>query len=341
MNPPVSTSLPDAFLLPSVFRAFRHRNYRLFSAGQFASLCGTWMHFLAQSWLVYRLTGSTVWLGIASFSANIPVLFFSPLGGLLADRLPRRRILLATQFLTMLLTLVLAALTLAGAVQVWHVLAIAVLLGCVAAFDIPARQALTADLVGKEDLLNAIALNSSMFNAARIIGPALAGLVVSLAGEGWCFLITGALVLAARSGVRGLERWIALSGVIFGVCLILFSVSRHFWLSCALLVPIGFATIGQLASLNTLVQIRAPDPLRGRLMSLYSMLLIGMAPFGSLLAGTLAHHIGAPKTVALSGVCCLAGATIFGFRNRLPWLGRDATGRVCSGQPKLSLVAPD
>ena len=398
--------------LPSVFRALQHRNYQLFFAGQLTSLTGTWMQSVAQSWLVYRLTGSAVLLGVVGFSSQIPVLLLAPVGGSIADHHNRRRMLIATQTASMLLAFILAALTLAERVQVWHVVVLAAMLGVVNAFDIPGRQAFVVDMVGKEDLLNAIALNSSMVNGARIVGPALAGLLVSFIGEGWCFFVNGlsyvaviiglawmrprpqtrgshqnsalssiaegfrfvwsatpiralllllglvslmgmpysvlmpifadqilhggpwglgllmgasglgalvgALSLAARSGVFGLGRWVAFSSAGFGASLILFSMSRHFWLSVALLIPVGFSVMVQMASSNTLIQAMSPDHLRGRVMAVYSMMFMGMAPFGALFAGVLGEHAGAPVTVAIGGVVCIGGAIV--FASRLPAL---------------------
>ena len=392
---------------PAALRALRHRNYRLFYAGQFVSLSGSWMQSVAQAWLVYRLTGSPVLLGTVNFAGQIPVFLLAPLGGAAADRYPRRRILLATQAASMLLALTLAGLALAGAVEVWHVFVMAAFLGVVNSFDIPARQSFVVDMVGKEDLINAIALNSSMFNGARIVGPAIAGVVVAAVGEGWCFFangvsyvavlasllmmrvahaerprsgsaferiregfrfvartgpvralllllglvsltgmpyavlmpifadrilgggagglgllmgasglgaLTGALALAARKSLRGLGRWIALASASFGASIILFSLSRSFWLSAALLVPAGFSMMVQMASSNTLIQSMVPDELRGRVMAFYSMMFMGMAPVGALLAGALAGRLGAPLTVALGGGVCVAGAALFWTR---------------------------
>lgn len=399
-----------------VVRALRHRNFQLFFGGQLISLIGTWMQSVAQAWLVYRLTGSTVALGMVGFSGQIPVFLLAPIGGAVADRYGRRRILVGTQSAAMLLALVLAALTLMDAVRVWHIFVLAALLGLVNAFDIPTRQAFVVDMVGKEDLMNAIALNSSMFNGARIVGPAVAGVLVASIGEGWCFFangvsyiavivglllmditwhrrvplagsaraeigegfrfvrrtspvralllllgvvslmgmpyavlmpifadrilhggarglgllmgasgvgaLAGALTLAVRQGVRGLGRWVALSCAGFGASLALFSLSRSFWLSAALLVPTGFSMMVQMAASNTLVQTMVPDALRGRVMAVYSMMFMGMAPFGALLAGMLAGHIGAPNTVALGGAVCIIGAIVFGLR--LPALRHEA-----------------
>jgi MFS family permease len=182
-------------------RAFRHRNYQLFFSGQLVSLTGTWMQSVAESWLVFRLTGSAALLGVTSFATLAPVFLFATLGGILADRLDRRRILIATQSISMVLPLTLAALTLSGHVRVWHVFVLATCLGIVNAFDIPARQSFVVEMVGREDLTNAIALNSSMVNGARVVGPAAAGLLVAAVGEGWCFLINGISYLAVIAGL--------------------------------------------------------------------------------------------------------------------------------------------
>jgi MFS family permease len=182
--------------LKTSLRALRSRNYRLFVAGQLTSLVGTWMQTVAQSWLVYRLTGSATLLGIVGFAAQFPVLILAPIGGAVADTYPRRRLMLAIQTSAMFLAFPLAALTLLNRIQVWHIVVLAVLLGFVNAFDIPVRQSFIAEMVEREDLINAIALNSSMTNGARVIGPAIAGILVSVMGEGWCFLINGLSYLA-------------------------------------------------------------------------------------------------------------------------------------------------
>jgi MFS family permease len=417
--------MPAATSSSSVFRAFQHRNYRIFFAGQLVSLIGTWMQSVAQMWLVYRLTGSAVLLGTVGFASQIPVFLLSPLGGVLADRRERRRILLATQTASMLLALALAVLTLSGRIQVWQVLGLAALLGVANGFDIPTRQAFVVELVGRRDLINAIALNSSMFNGARIVGPAVAGVVVAAVGEGWCFLgnavsyiavimgllvlrlplrpetsrsvaspvaqilegwrfvartapiralllliglvsltgmpyavlmpvvaedvlhagarglgllmgasgtgaLLGALVLARRTSLRGLETWVAFAALGFGVALIAFSFSREFWLSVALLVPVGFAMLLQMSSSNTLIQSMVPDELRGRVMSVYSMMFMGMAPVGSLFAGTVAEELGAPATVAIGGLVCIAGALT--FRVHLPQFRSEARRLILAQQ---------
>jgi len=400
----------------STFRALKHRNFRLFFFGQFISLIGTWMQSVALAWLVYRLTGSSALLGVTAFCGQIPVFLLALVGGHWADRHSRHRTVLATQTLAMLLALTLAALTLLGLVQVWEVVLLAVLLGTVNAFDIPARQSFFAEMVAKEDLINAIALNSSIFNGARVVGPALAGVLVALVGEGWCFFangasylaviaglllmrippvsrptstdsalghiaeglrfvyghrpirdlllliglislaalpysmlmpifadrilhtgarglgalmaaagtgaLLGALTLAARKHVRGLGRWVAFGAGTLGVGLIAFSLSRTFWLSLLFLIQVGFATMLQMGSSNTLVQSMTPDHLRGRVMSCYTMMFMGMAPLGALLAGVLAKYLGAPSTVALGGALALLGALVFGIR--LPLLRAEA-----------------
>ena len=381
------------------------------------------MQTVAESWLVYRLTGSAALLGVTAFCSQIAVFLLAPIGGIVADRYSKRRVLVATQSTSMVLALILAALTFSGRIQVWQVFLLASGLGAVNAFDMPARQSFVVEMVGREDLLNGIALNSSMFNGARAVGPAIAGLVVAAVGEAWCFLINGvsylaviggllmmrvdeqvyreherspfrsvlngwgfvartapiralllqvgvlsvagmpyavlmpvfaeeilhggarelgllmsasglgalggALTLAGRRGVGGLGRWIARAAAAFGVTLALFSLSRHFWLSVGLLVPVGYSMMVTLASSNTLIQTMVPNALRGRVMSVYSMMLLGMAPFGGLLAGYAAEHIGAPITVAIGGTICLITATV--FRLQLPKL-RSETRELIDAQ---------
>lgn len=396
--------------LPLMFRALRHRNYRLFFSGQIVSLVGTWMQSVAQSWLVYRLTGSSLLLGMVGFAGQIPVFLLAPLGGVVADRYSRHRIVIATQTFSMLLAFILSALTLVGHIRVWEIMVLASLLGVVNSFDIPARQAFIVDMVDSSDLINAIALNSSMVNGARVLGPAIAGITVAAVGEGWCFFgnavsyiaviaglllmivprrdgrrdsasgleriaegfrwvartapiralllllglvsvtgmpyavlmpifadkilhggarglgilmgasgvgaLAGTLMLAAKRGVHGLGRWITFATFGFGASMILFASSRSYPLSVALLVPVGFSMMLQMSSSNTLIQTMVPDELRGRVMAVYSMMFMGMAPFGALTAGAIANRIGAPITVALGGLTCLTGSLVFGSRWR-------------------------
>src|SRR5258706_14276036 len=192
-------------------RALRHRNFQLFFSGQLISLVGTWMQSVAQSWLVYRLTGSALLLGTVGFASQIPVFLFAPLGGITADRVNRQRLVIATQTTSMILAGLLAWLTLSGHIHVWHIFVLADLLGAVNGCDIPGPQSFLIDMVGKQDLINAIALNSSMFNGARVLGPAVAGILVSKIGEGWCFaanaisyvaVITGLLLMNVHSAPR-------------------------------------------------------------------------------------------------------------------------------------------
>jgi MFS family permease len=384
------------------FRALRHRNFQLFFSGQIISLVGTWMQTVAQSWLVYRLTGSSVLLGLLGFVGQIPILLLSPPAGLVADRWKRRSVVIATQTASMLLAFILAALTMTHRIKVWEIIVLATLLGVVNAFDVPARQSFLIEMVGREDLLNAIALNSSMFNGARVAGPAIAGVLVALIGEGWCFLLNGisyfaviaglflmridnlrpvhdggapleklregfrfarhtrpirallvlvamvsllalpfsvlmpifavqilhggasaygtlmgavgigamfgALALAMRQQLRGLGNVVAYAATGLGISLVLFSFSHWYWVSFVILVATGFTMMMQFTATNTLIQAMVPDQLRGRVMSLYSMMFLGMTPIGSLLDGYVANYIGAPVTVAIGGlVSCLGG----------------------------------
>ena len=402
--------------LAVTLRALRHRNFQLFFTGQLISLIGTWMQTVAQSWLVYRMTGSSLLLGTVAFASQIPIFLLAPLGGTVVDRVNRHRVVISTQVSAMILAFILAALTLTHRITVWEIVVLASLLGVVNAFDIPGRQAFLVEMVGKEDLMNAIALNSSMFNGARVIGPAVAGVLVATIGEGWCFFanavsyiaviiglllmtierplrfeysgsplehvlegfrfarntapirtlliligmislsampytvlmpifadkilhggarglgllmgatgvgaLCGAIALAMRTEIRGLSRWISSAAAGFGASLILFAFSRVFWLSFLLLIPAGFSMMLQMSASNTLIQAMVPDRLRGRVMALYSMMFMGMAPIGSLLAGILAQKLGSPLTVMIGGLICLIGAAY--FARRMPALRGEA-----------------
>jgi MFS family permease len=195
-EPPAETELERPSAALALLSAFRHRNYRLFFAGQLVSLMGTWMQTVAQAWLVYSLTHSPFLLGLTSFCAQVTVFFIAPFGGMVADRVDRRRMLLLTQSAAMLQATLLAGLTLAGVVQVWEIILLAFGLGFINAFDVPTRQAMTFDMVGGEDLRHAISLNSMMFNLARVVGPSVAGVLIAVAGEGVCFALN-ALSFAA------------------------------------------------------------------------------------------------------------------------------------------------
>ena len=415
------------------FRALRHRNFRLFFIGQLISLIGTWMQTVAQAWLVYRLTGSPVLLGTVAFVTQLPVFFLATVGGIVADRYAKRRIVVACQVASMLLAFLLAGLTLGGIVRVWEIIVLAAFLGVVNAFDIPARQAFFVEIVGKEDLQSAIGLNSSIFNGARIIGPTIAGILVATIHEGWCFFINGlsfiavivalemmrveerraagtgrkalqealegfryalgspaissllllvglvsvvgipytvlmpifadrilhggaqalgllmgatgvgavmgALTLATRRGTSGLGRLAAMSACGFGVSLVLFSQSRWLIVSMVLLMPVGYFVMLQMAATNTLLQTMAPDHLRGRIVALYSMMFMGMSPVGALGAGFTADHIGAPLTLTLGGVACVAGA--LAFSRRIPQIRSEALEKIrASMTPETPESAP-
>jgi MFS family permease len=411
------------------WRALRHRNFRLFFGGQTISLIGTWMTRIATSWLVYRLTGSALLLGTVSFAGQIPTFLVAPFAGVWVDRLDRRQVLVWTQTLAMIQSFLLAALTLSGHITVSLILILSVMQGIVNAFDMPGRQAFMVEMVGdRADLGNAIAINSSMVNVARLIGPSLAGMLIAATSEGWCFLIDGisyiaviasllmmrleaaavrraatsmltelkegwsyvagflpirtilalfavvslmgmpfvvlmpifaakvlnggphtlgflmgamgvgalisALSLAARRNVRGLIRMIPIAAAVFGLGLIGFGLSHVFWLSMLTVLIAGMGMMQGMAASNTIIQTLVDEDKRGRVMSYYTMAFMGMATFGSLLAGTMAHAIpampmgfvggtplaGAQWTVILNGVVVVLGAAW--FVTRLPALRR-------------------
>jgi MFS family permease len=393
------------------WRALRHRNFRLFFGGQSISLIGTWMTRIATAWLVYRLTKSSLLLGTVSFVGQIPTFLLAPFAGVWVDRLNRRQVLIWTQTLAMVQSLVLAFLTLSHRITIPDVLALSAFQGVINAFDMPGRQAFMVQMVeDRADLSNAIAINSSMVNLARLLGPSLAGIVIAATSEGWCFLIDGvsyiaviislllmrvhvaqarsaaasmlaqmregwnyvstfipvrsilslfalvslmgmpyvvlmpvfaaqvlhggphtlgflmgaagvgalisALSLVLRKTVRGLLKMIPIAAAMFGAGLICFGLSRHVWLSMLLMVTVGFGMMQGMTASNTIIQTLVPEDKRGRVMSYYTAAFVGMAPFGSLLAGSLAHWIGAPHTVILTGTCCILGAAWFWSRRR-------------------------
>lgn len=187
--------------LPRAFSSFRHRNFRLWFFGQLISLVGSWMQIIAQGWLVYQLSRSELILGLYGFTTAVPSLLISPWAGVFADRVPRRTMLLFTQAAFMLSAFLLAGLTLAGRVQVWHIILLGVLQGMINAVETPARLAFGLDLVGREDLTNSIALNATMFNGARVIGPAIGGMLLAAVGAGWCFMINAVSFLAVIAGL--------------------------------------------------------------------------------------------------------------------------------------------
>lgn len=392
----------------TTFRSLGYRDFRLYFLGQVVSLNGNWMQNVAQAWLVYRLTGSSVMLGLLAFCRLIPVLVFSLYGGVLADQVNRWRLLFAAHMLGLAQAVALGLLTLLGVVATWHVLVLALIYGIIHALEMPTRHSFIAQLVPREELSNAIALNSSAFNVARFMGPTLAGLLVAWAGEGLVFLVNaasfggilvalsgmgaairgrqpasgrgraaireglrfawrqahvravlalvammsmvaatttvlmpviakevfaggseemglllgamgvgallGALHLAQRTSGDGLDRLIGLAGVAAGLALFAFSMSDQLWVALALLVVVGFCQTTLVASSTTLIQLLVPDMLRGRIMSVFSMVFVGLMPFGSLVAGTVAHFSGVPVTVAAFGAVCLLGSAVFLIR---------------------------
>jgi MFS family permease len=389
--------------------ALKHRNFRLFFFGQSISLIGTWMQQVAMIWLAYRLSNSALLLGAVGFCSQIPSFFLAPVAGVFTDRWSLHRTILVTQSLAMCQAVVLAVLTLTGTVAVWHVLALSVCLGIITAFDVPARQSFLIQMVeGREALGNAIGLNSSMFNGARLVGPAIAGFLIAVVGEGVCFslnalsylavlaallamrlpprapakpaqhpieelragfryafgfapireilmilavinmaampltvllpifatvvlhggpdtlgLLTasmglgaliGAMHVAARKSVLGLGRQIAWASAVFGLSLIAFSFSHVLWLSMLLLVGTGFAVMMETAASNTILQTIVDDDKRGRVMSFYAMAFFGVAPVGSLLAGSIASRFGAAHVVQCAGAMCIVGSSVFAWR---------------------------
>jgi MFS family permease len=411
-NPAIRSNAREASTPASsiahAWRALRHRNFKLFFAGQTISVIGTWMTKLATSWLVYRMTRSALLLGVVSFSGQIVAFLLGPFAGVWVERLNRRKLLVWTQALAAVQSLALAALTLAHVINLWEIIALTALQGLINAFDMPGRQSFLVQMVeDRSDLSNAIAINSSMANGARLIGPAFAGLVIAAFGEGWCFLIDGvsyfaviasllmmrikpwnirrtassmleqlregwdyvrtfapirtilllfalmslmgysysvllplfaeqvvhggaatlgwltgasgigafvsALSLAIRKSVVGLTGMLQIATAMLGAALILFGLSHTLWLSLVLMVFVGFGLIQTASVSNTIIQSLVPEDKRARVMSYYMMAFFGASPFGSLLAGVLAHRIGAPHTVMLTGASCLAGSLWFAF----------------------------
>jgi len=373
---------------------------------------GTWMTRIATAWLVYRLTDSAFLLGVVGFAGQIPAFFFAPIAGVWIDRWDRHRTLVVTQILSMIQSFALAALALTGTIRIWSLIVLVFAQGLINAFDMPARQSFVIEMVVDRGLLgNAIALNSSMVNGARLFGPAIGGLVIAAVGEGYCFLIDGisyiaviisllmmhldrraarghakhvlhelregwnyilssdairsilfflalisligpytvlmpivagsilhgnahtlgflmaasgvgalasAITLALRRTILGLGRMIAISAAIFGAGLVGLGISRNFWLSMLLMLITGFGLMQQMAASNTILQTIVDDEMRGRVMSFYTVAVLGITPIGSLLSGAFASRFGAPVTLMTGGACCLAGAAW--FARKLPEL---------------------
>ena len=396
-----------------IFRSLHYRNYRLFFSGQSVSLIGTWMQRIALPWIVYHMTGSEFLLGLVGFTSQLPSFLLAPFAGVLTDRWSRYRVLMVTQIISMLQATVLAWLSLSGSLEIWHIVLLSTILGCINAFDMPARHSFVIDMVeDKEDLGNAIALNSMMFNGARLIGPSIAGIVLASTGEGICFLLNaisylfvitslllmhvpqremkkketkifselkeglnytfgfppikhiilllgivslmgasyqvlmpvfakqvlngdshtfgylmsaagagamlGAIFLASREEVLKLGRLIPSATGLLSLGLISLSFTSSFYISLILIFFTGLGMMLQTAASNTILQTITDDDKRGRVMSFYTMAIMGTAPFGSLLAGWMAKMIGTPWTLFAGGLICLIGTVI--FFERLPLL---------------------
>jgi len=386
---------------PTALRSLRYRDFRIFWTGLIVSVMGTWMQMAAQAWLVYELTDSPFALGLVGACATLPMLVFALPAGVVADRMSKRNVLLVTQSLSMVQAFALAALTFTGAVRVWHVMALASFLGTVNSLDMPTRHAMVIELASREDLLNAVSLNSSAFNTGRIVGPAAAGLLIAAVGTPACFLINGitftALIVAlalisprppAQTGkaplipqirdglawaacqplVRTLLAMIAVASV-FGMSYrtllpvfardvfhtgaqgygflmssyaagtlaagVLLTALGHRWrlggtvtvgsllfpvaLICVAVSPgYGFAVVGLFvtgmgmmlfsAVANTMLQKASPDELRGRVMSMRTLLFAGMMPIGNLQFGAMGEWLGPRVAVAIGAIVCLVSA---------------------------------
>lgn len=424
---PESDAAGEGRRLPYALRALRHRNFCLFFAGQLVSRTGYWMQGMAQGWLVYRLSQSSFMLGLVAFAGQIPAVVLGPFGGVVADRFSRYKICLYTQILFMVQAFILGALTSHQLITVWQVFLLALVAGTLQTFEMPARQAFLQEIVGKDDLTSAIALNSALVNVARIIGPAIAGLLVAKFDEGMCFTVNGICYLAIIGGFMAMQvpsstaramtssvssfiregmsyafhtpairllltliglisllstpytvlmpifakdvlhggpdamglllgaagagavvgvmflarqrnteemgRFITFALIRFGIGMILFSLSRNFWLSMLLLPLIGSGFMVPMAAANTMLQTLTPNRLRGRVMSLFLMMFMGTPPLASLLAGWLTHHIGAPMTVGLTGVGCLFAALWFWLRVPVLLEMREETESEGAEQP--------
>ncbi|WP_170975451.1 MFS transporter [Martelella alba] len=383
--------------------ALRHPNYRRFFGGQLLSVIGNWIHTIALGWLIWRLgVSSPFMLGLLAFCSQGPILLFGLFTGVIVDRCDRRRLVLATQIGLTLLVALLSALTLNNLITDKSAIAVALGLGLISAFDLPGRQSLVVDLVEYADLGNALALNSVIFNGARLIGPALGGILVDKVGEGWCFAfiaasyvpliiflagmripqrppaeragnvlkemveglrflrqdanalrilllvglcsltsvpyfsflpmladqvlhggpagsgilmsITGvgalaaALRLAYSSGIEPMRPWPLWATIMLALSQICLGLSHLFWLSALIAAPIGYAILTQNLTSNSLLQHQVPNHLRGRVMSFYSMMLIGTVPIGAIVCGGVAQLMGLPLTMIIGGLICLAGA---------------------------------
>ncbi len=394
---------------PAAFSALRHRNFRLFIIGQFVSLCGTWIQTVAQGWLVLHLTDSAFQVGLVTTLGTLPILCFTLYGGVVADRVNKHRLVLVLQSLMLFEGLTLGILIATDRITVHWVMALAVFFGFLAAFEVPTRQALIAEIVGRDDLMNAIALNSSAFNVARVVGPAIAGALIATVGLAACYFVNAASYLAVIAGLVAMKveerpaaahaaaldamregfgyvfgnRWpravvtiiatfavfgfsfmtmmpvfardalgldatgygaivsavgvgaavaalfmaglggrtqrarlVLGSGVLFGIVLTAAAMAPGFWSAMLLFAVAGCLMALNGIAANTMLQVQAPDHLRGRVMGFYSFVVLGMAPFGSLEAGWVAEHFGVRLAVGAGGVVCLLVAGSVSWRMR-------------------------
>lgn len=382
------------------FASLAYRDFRLFLTGQLVSFSGTWMHVTAQGWLVYELTRSPLYLGVVSAASSLPILMFTLLGGVVADRSPKRRLLIITQAASVLPVLAIAVLTSTGHVTVWHVMAMAFILGSINSLDIPTRQSFLVEMVERGNLMNAIALNSAVFNGARMVGPVLGGIAIAAFGVATCFYLNAAsflavvlalalirakgephpdrvhasvraeindgvrfirhepavlrpillvsavslfglpfvslmpvfaedvlgvgarglgylmgasgvgafcsaLAMAYFAGLQGNRRVMLAASLVFPSALMVFSQSRSYPLSLVLMFVTGVSVVLFLANANGTIQLRSPDGMRGRVMSVYTVVFLGMAPIGQSMIGFVAHAVGTPRAVFLSASACL------------------------------------
>jgi MFS family permease len=399
--------LNDFVATKKIFSSLRSRNYRNYFVGQGISLIGTWMQNIALSWLVYRLTGSVFLLGFIGFTSQIPTFFLAPFTGVITDRHNKLKILTMTQLSYMILALIMTLLVMLNLIQVWHIITLSIFSGIITSFDAPARQSLVINLVDDPaDLGNAIALNSAIFNSARLIGPAIAGITIAFVGEGVCFLLNtisflavlialsrikivfshkesgsdnfkksfsegfnytfssvpirtliiilailstigmpflvllpayaketlgggsdtlgylmsglgagalaGALYMASRKTVLGLSKIIAINLSVMGLALCMVAFSTNFYFSMVSLFFGGMSMILSLSSINTMLQTLSDDDKRGRVMSFYAMALMGTAPIGNLIAGSVASGIGLKYTFLLCGIIIMFTGSWFG-----------------------------
>ncbi len=403
-----SNTTTTSITVSSTFAAFRHRNYRLWFFGQLTSLVGTWMQNAAQGYLVYTLTGSPAFLGYVGFVSGLPSWLFMLYGGLIADRVPRRSLMIITQSAMMILAFILAGLVFLNVVQPWHILVLAFLLGIANAFDAPARQSMVVELVSREDMTNAIALNATMFNTGAIVGPAIAGIVYALTGPAWCFTLNGisfiavivalammhiqpmpalnkrpaalnailegfdyvrsdrlvltlvltvfvlnvfgfglvtlipawavdilkgdvttngwmisargigavigGLLIASLSGRAFRGKMWTMSSFLLPLVMAFFAFTRWLPLSLFFLAGMGFSLITVLNNSNAMVQARVPDELRGRVMGLYTLMLMGGGPIGSLLVGLLADRASEPAAALVCAAVLLLFALLIWFK---------------------------